>query len=161
MKEVLTRRLERLKDGKSRRPDLILIDGGKGQVSAAVQAMASSGLSPVSVIGLAKRNEEIFVPGRKEPVLLSRRSQGLKLLQKARDEAHRFAVEYHRKLRSGGLEESALDEIPGIGEYRKTQLLVSFGSLSRLREAGVEEIAAVPGIGHRTAEKIYEHVHGE
>lgn len=159
MNEVLQRRFERLKDGKSRRPDLILVDGGKGQVSAAMDAMATSGLSPISVIGLAKRNEEIFVPGQKEPVVLPRRNPGLKLLQKARDEAHRFAVEYHRKLRSRGLAESELDGIPGVGEYRKTQLLVRFGSLAGLKDVSEEEIAAVPGIGHSTAEKIHEYIH--
>lgn len=159
MKEVLLRRFERLKDGKSRRPDLILIDGGKGQVSAAMEAMRASGLSPISVIGLAKRDEEIFVPGQKEPVILPRRNPGLKLLQKARDEAHRFAVEYHRKLRSRGLAESELDGIPGVGEYRKTQLLVRFGSLAGLKEVSEADIAAVPGIGPATAGKIHEYIH--
>jgi excinuclease ABC subunit C len=159
MREVLLRRLERLKDGKSRRPDLILVDGGKGQVSAAIEAMHASGLSSINVIGLAKKNEEIFVPGRKDPIVLPRRSPGLKLLQKARDEAHRFAVEYHRKVRSRGLVESGLDGIPGVGEYRKVQLLVRFGSLAGLANVTEEEIAAVPGIGQATAGKIYEHIH--
>ena len=158
MREVLLRRLERLKDGKSRRPDLILIDGGKGQVSAAIEAMHASGLSQINIIGLAKRNEEIFVPGRKDPIVLSRRSPGLKLLQKVRDEAHRFAVEYHRKLRSRGLVESGLDGIPGVGEYRKVQLLVRFGSLAGLANATEDEIATVPGIGRATAGKIHEHI---
>ena len=159
MREVLLRRLERLKDGKSRRPDLILIDGGKGHVSAVMGVMETIGLSQISVIGLAKKNEEIFLPGVKDPVVLPRRSPGLKLLQRVRDEAHRFAVEYHRKLRSWGLLESDLDEIPGVGEYRKTQLLVSFGSLTGLRKATEEEISAVPGFGPATARKIYEHIH--
>jgi excinuclease ABC subunit C len=159
MKEILLRRFERLKDGKSRRPDLILIDGGKGQISAAMEAMHETGLSPVNVIGLAKRNEEIFVPGRKDPVVLSRRNPGLKLLQKARDEAHRFAVEYHRKLRSLGLVRSGLDGIPGVGEYRKTQLLVRFGSIEGLRKVSEDDIAAVPGIGPAIAGKIHEYIH--
>ncbi len=161
MREVLLRRLDRLKDGKSRRPDLILIDGGKGQVSAVMKAMRTSGLSPISVIGLAKRNEEIFVPGGKDPIVLSRRSPVLKLLQKARDEAHRFAVEYHRKLRSSGLVESGMDGIPGVGEYRKMQLLVRFGSLTGLKNATEDEIAALPGIGPAIARKIHEHINGE
>ncbi len=160
MKEVLGRRLERMKDGKTRRPDLILVDGGMGQVSSAIEAMEASRVSPIPVIGLAKKNEEIFVPGRKDPVVLSRRNPGLKLLQKARDEAHRFAVEYHRKLRSRGLVESEIDAIPGVGEYRKMQLLVRFGSLAGLRKATEEEIATVPGIGRAVAGKIYEHIHG-
>ncbi|MCK4549874.1 MAG: excinuclease ABC subunit UvrC [Candidatus Krumholzibacteria bacterium] len=158
MSEVLLRRFERLKDGKSRKPDLILVDGGKGQVSAAMEAMHASGLSPISVIGLAKRNEEIFVPGERDPIVLSRRRPGLKLLQKARDEAHRFAVEYHRKLRSHGLVESGLDGRPGVGEYRKTQLLVRFGSLEGLKSVSEEDIASVPGIGPETAGKIYEYI---
>lgn len=159
MREVLLRRLERLKDGKSRRPDLILIDGGKGHVSAVMGVMQAIGLSQINVIGLAKKNEEIFLPGVKDPVVLSRRSPGLKLLQRVRDEAHRFAVEYHRKLRSRGLLGSDLDDIPGVGEYRKIQLLVSFGSLTGLRKATEEEIAAVPGFGPATARKIHEHIH--
>lgn len=159
MKEVLVRRLDRLKDGKSRRPDLILVDGGKGQVSAVMEAMHTSGLSPISVIGLAKKNEEIFMPGGKDAIVLPRRSPGLKLLQKVRDEAHRFAVEYHRKLRSRGLFESGLDGIPGVGEYRKIQLLVRFGSLTGVAHATEDEIAAVPGIGRATAGKIHEHIH--
>ncbi len=159
MREVLLRRFERLRDGKSRKPDLILVDGGKGQVSAAMEAMHASGLAPISVIGLAKRNEEIFVPGERDPIELSRRRPGLKLLQKARDEAHRFAVEYHRKLRSRGLVESGLDGIPGVGEYRKTQLLVRFGSLAGLKSVSKEDIASVPGIGPETAGKIHEYIH--
>jgi len=159
MREVLLRRLERLKDGKSRRPDLILIDGGKGHVSAVMGVMEAIGLSQINVIGLAKKNEEIFLPGVKDPVVLPRRSPGLKLLQRVRDEAHRFAVEYHRKLRSRGLLESDLDDIPGVGKYRKIQLLVSFGSLTGLRKATEEEIAAVPGFGPATARKIHEHIH--
>jgi excinuclease ABC subunit C len=160
MREVLLRRLERLKDGKSRRPDLIMVDGGKGQVSAAVEAMESSGTTPIAVIGLAKRNEEIFIPGRKDPLVLPRRNPGLKLLQKARDEAHRFAVEYHRRLRSRGMAESEIDTIPGVGEYRKIQLLVRFGSYAGLKRASEDEIAEVPGIGPATAEKIHEFIHG-
>jgi excinuclease ABC subunit C len=161
MKEVLVRRLERMKDGKTRRPDLILVDGGKGQVSSAMEAMEASRVSPIAVIGLAKKNEEIFVPGRKGPVILPRRNPGLKLLQKARDEAHRFAVDYHRKLLSRGLVESEIDGIPGVGEYRKTQLLVRFGSFAGLKSVTEEEIATVPGIGTATAGRIYEYIHGK
>ncbi|HER43736.1 MAG TPA: excinuclease ABC subunit UvrC, partial [Candidatus Eisenbacteria bacterium] len=161
IREVLRRRLEHLKDGKSRHPDLLLVDGGRGQVSAAVEAMRESGLSPIPVAGIAKKNEEIFLPGRKDPIVLPRRNPGLKLLQKARDEAHRFAVSYHRKIRSRGLSESDLDGIPGVGEYRKTLLLVRFGSVAGLRKAGLEEIAAVTGIGPETARKIHEYIHGK
>ena len=121
--------------------------------------MHASRVSPIAVIGLAKKNEEIFVPGRKDPVVLPRRNPGLKLLQKVRDEAHRFAVEYHRKLRSRGLIESGVDGIPGVGDYRKTQLLVRFGSYAGLKRVTEEEIATVPGIGPATAGRIYEHIH--
>jgi excinuclease ABC subunit C len=161
MREVLRRRLERLKDGKSRSPDLILIDGGKGHVSAAAEVMKEMGLSQISLIGLAKRNEEIFLPGVDGPVVLPRRSPGLKLLQRIRDEAHRFAVEYHRKLRGRGMVRSDMDGIPGVGRYRKVQLLVSFGSLKGLRKATEDEIAAVPGIGPATAKKIHEYIHSK
>jgi excinuclease ABC subunit C len=161
LREVLLRRLERLKEGRSRRPDLLLVDGGRGQVSAAVEAMRESGLSPIAVAGLAKKNEEIFLPGIKAPISLPRRNPGLKLLQKARDEAHRFAVSYHRKIRSRGLVESALDGIPGVGEYRKTLLLVRFGSIAGLSKADESEIAAVMGIGPVTARKIHEYLHGK
>jgi excinuclease ABC subunit C len=161
MREVLSRRLERLKDGKSRSPDLILIDGGKGHLSAVMEIMRGSGLSQINVIGLAKRNEEIFLAGRRDPLVLPRRSPSLKLLQKIRDEAHRFAVDYHRRLRSRGLLESGLDGIPGVGELRKVQLLVRFGSLKRIEKATVDEIASVPGIGPTTARRIHEHIHGK
>jgi excinuclease ABC subunit C len=160
IREVLERRLSHLKEGKDRRPDLILIDGGKGQVSAARGAMEHLGVAGIPIVGLAKRNEEIYVEGASEPLVLPRSSAALRLLQRARDEAHRFAVEYHRKLRSRRLRRSELDDIPGIGVKRKTALLVEFGSLEALRKAAVEDIAAVPGIGRKTAERIYGIIHG-
>jgi excinuclease ABC subunit C len=123
--------------------------------------MKEMGLSQISLIGLAKRNEEIFLPGVDGPVVLPRRSPGLKLLQRIRDEAHRFAVEYHRKLRGRGMVRSDMDGIPGVGRYRKVQLLVSFGSLKGLRKATEDEIAAVPGIGPATAKKIHEYIHSK
>ncbi len=139
IREVLARRLSHLKEGHERAPDLIVIDGGKGQLSAARRAMDAIGVSGIPLIGLAKRNEEIYVEGRSEPMILPRRSLALRLLQRARDEAHRFAIDYHRKLRSKGLRRSELDGIPGIGEKRKTALLVEFGSLESLRKAPVEK----------------------
>jgi excinuclease ABC subunit C len=159
IREVLERRLSHLKEGKERPPYLIMIDGGKGQLSAARRAMDDLGVSGIPLVGLAKRNEEIYVEGKSEPLVLPRRSLALRLLQRARDEAHRFAIEYHRKLRSKGLRRSALDEIPGIGEKRKTALLLEFGSLDALRRAPAEEIARIPGIGIQTAERIYELLH--
>lgn len=161
IREVLARRLSHLKEGKDRHPDLIVIDGGKGQLMAARRAMEELGVSGIPLIGLAKKNEEIYMEGRGGPLLLPRRSLALRLLQRLRDEAHRFAIDYHRKLRSKGLRHSELDEIPGIGEKRKTALLVEFGSLEALKKAAAEEIARIPGIGLKTAEKIYELLHAK
>jgi excinuclease ABC subunit C len=159
IREILARRLSHLKEGKERAPDLVVIDGGKGHLAAARRAMEEIGVSGIPLVALAKRNEEIYIEGKSEPLILPRRSLALRLLQRARDEAHRFAIEYHRKLRSKGLRRSELDEIPGIGEKRKTALLVEFGSLERLKKAPVEEIAGIPGIGKNTARKIYETLH--
>jgi len=161
IREILARRLSHLKEGKERAPDLIVIDGGKGHLAAARRAMEEIGVTGIPLVALAKRNEEIYVEGKSEPLILPRRSLALRLLQRARDEAHRFAIEYHRKLRSKGLRRSELDEIPGIGEKRKTALLVEFGSLERLKKAPVEEIGGIPGIGKKTARKIYEALHGK
>ena len=118
--------------------------------------MERADVTNVPVVALAKKREELFVEGEKEPIRLPRRSPVLKLLQRARNEAHRFAVDYHRRLRSKRLEQSELDGIPGIGEARKIRLLVAFGSVSGIREATVEELAAVPGIGNETARRIHE-----
>jgi excinuclease ABC subunit C len=159
MREVLSRRLARMKEGKDRHPDLVIVDGGKGQVSAARRAMEDLGVTGIPVVGLAKKNEEIYIEGRREPLRLSRRSAALRLLQRARDEAHRFAVEYHRKLRGASVHGSLLDDIPGIGATRRTSLLLEFGSLDVLSAASVEDIARVPGIGNTTARKIYEYLH--
>lgn len=158
--EILTRRLRHLKEGREKAPDLILIDGGKGQVSTARSAMDRSEITDIPIIGLAKKHEEIYVEGAQEPLRLPRRGNVLRYLQRIRNEAHRFAVEYHRKLRSKRLEQSELDKIPGIGEKRKTLLLVEFGSLERLREASEEDIASVPGIGGTIAREIFKHLHG-
>ncbi|MBN1164999.1 MAG: excinuclease ABC subunit UvrC [Candidatus Krumholzibacteriota bacterium] len=159
LREILKRRFESLQTGKSRHPDLILVDGGRGQVTAGQRAMEECGVGGISLIGLAKRNEEIYQPGKKDVIKLPSRSPVLKFLQRIRDEAHRFAVSYHRKLRSKGIRKSNLDEVPGIGEKRKLQLLVAFGSLERLRAASPEEIASLPGIGEKIAQKIFEHIH--
>jgi excinuclease ABC subunit C len=161
MREVLSRRLAHVREGHERHPDLILVDGGRGQVSAARQAMERLELAGIPVIGLAKKNEEIYVEGRAEPLRLPKRSQALRLLQRIRDEAHRFAITYHRKLRHKKLRLSELDGIPGIGERRKTALLVEFGSVDALKSATVERIAAVAGIGGSLAEKIFAYLHQE
>jgi excinuclease ABC subunit C len=135
----------------SRLPDLILIDGGKGQLNAACAELESLGLSGIPVIGLAKEFEEIYRQGEKEPLRLSHESGALKLLQRVRDESHRFANTYNAQLRLKRISESLLDEFPGIGSQRKAALLKKFGSVHRLRVASVEEIAEVPGFGGRAA----------
>ncbi len=144
--------------GRSRKfaypPNLVVVDGGSPQVAAAARALAELGIDDVSLCGLAKRLEEVWLPEQPDPVILPRTSEGLYLLQRVRDEAHRFAIAYHRKRRSRSMTTSALDGVPGLGAARRRALLRRFGSLRRLRAATVEEIAEVPGIGRRTAEAI-------
>ncbi len=135
-------------------PDLVLIDGGKGQLRAAAAVLASLGLDDLPLASLAKRLEELYRPGQRDPVMLPRDSQALYLVQRARDEAHRFAVTYNRKLRHTAGLRSSLDEVPGIGPKRRRMLLVHFGSLARVRAASVDEIAAVPGMTRRAAEQV-------
>jgi excinuclease ABC subunit C len=134
-------------------PQLVVVDGGAPQVEAAADALRLLGVE-VALCGLAKRLEEVWLPGEPEPVVLSRTSEGLYLLQRIRDEAHRFAITYHRQKRSRSMVSSALDGVPGLGEVRRRALLTRFGSLRRLRAASVEEIAGVPGIGPATAEAV-------
>src|SRR5690606_1339173 len=130
-----------------RLPDLVVIDGGKGQLGMAVKELQRLGLHELPVIGLAKQREEIFRPGESEPLVIPHDRGALKLLQRIRDEAHRFANGYHQLLMKRRVEESILDDCPGISQRRKERLLERFGSVTRLRRAAVEEIAAVPGIG--------------
>jgi len=139
-------------------PDLLLIDGGKGQLSAVMEVLEELGLTHLYVIGLAKQEEEIFLPHREEPIRLSRRSQALMLLQRVRDEAHRFAVTYHKSLRTKRTLSSGLDGVPGIGPKKKQALMKRFGSLKRIREASVEELMQVPGISQELAEAVKEHL---
>ncbi|MBE9373457.1 excinuclease ABC subunit UvrC [Saccharopolyspora sp. HNM0983] len=136
-------------------PNLLVIDGGGPQANAAADALTELGVTDVAVVGLAKRLEEIWLPGDPDPVVLPRSSEALYLLQRVRDEAHRFAISYHRSKRSKRLKASALDDIPGLGQTRKAALLKHFGSVKKLRQAGVAEIAAVPGIGRQTAETVH------
>jgi excinuclease ABC subunit C len=132
-------------------PDLILIDGGPGQLNSACAELALLGLSHIPVIGLAKENEEIYRPGVSEPLVLGLDNNAVKLLQRVRDESHRFANTYNAQLRLRKISESVLDEFSGIGDARKQALLRKFGSVQRLRRASVEEIATIPGFGGRTA----------
>ncbi|MCW3817035.1 excinuclease ABC subunit UvrC [Micromonospora sp. DR5-3] len=135
-------------------PQLVVVDGGAPQVAAAAQALAELGIDDVALCGLAKRLEEVWLPDDEFPVILPRTSEALYLLQRVRDEAHRFAITFHRQRRSKRMTESALDNIPGLGEVRRKALLRHFGSLKRLSAATVEEITEVPGVGKRTAEAI-------
>lgn len=139
-------------------PSLVVVDGGPPQVAAAQQALAELGITDVPVCGLAKRLEEVWLPGEEDPVIMARTSEGLYLLQRIRDEAHRFAITHHRGRRSKSMVESALDDVPGLGEVRRKTLLKHFGSLKKLREADVDQIALVPGIGPRTAAAIKDAV---
>ncbi len=135
-------------------PDLVIIDGGKGQLGAAVQVMRELGVYQIPAVGLAKRFEELFVPDEDEPVVLPRNSEALYLVQRIRDEAHRFAITYHRQVRAKSSIQSALDTIPGIGPKRKKALLKKFGSVKQIREAEVEDIAATVGFTRALAEKV-------
>jgi excinuclease ABC subunit C len=154
MDEAVSRYFRRRRDEGKPLPDLAVIDGGKGQLGAAVAALERLGLADVPVVALAKREEEVFLPGRSEPLRLDRRHRALHLLQRIRDEAHRFAVTYNRKLRSRRTLRSDLGDIPGIGPHRQTVLLRRFGSLQGVKEASREEIARVPGFSEALASRI-------
>lgn len=151
----MTRFLRRRTDEHKPLPDLIVIDGGKGQLGAAVMAAAATGAS-VPFASLAKREEEVYLPDRDEPLRLSRRSPSLKLLQRARDEAHRFAVTYSRQRRSRRTITSQLLTIPGVGPNRRRKLLERFGSVAGVRTATREEIASLPGFSRTLAERILD-----
>ncbi|CAA9409533.1 MAG: Excinuclease ABC subunit C [uncultured Propionibacteriaceae bacterium] len=135
-------------------PALIVVDGGPPQVATAAEAMAELGITDIALCGLAKRLEEVWLPDQEDPVILPRTSEGLYLLQRLRDEAHRFAITHHRSRRSKSMVESLLDEVPGLGEVRRKALMAHFGSLKKLRTAQVDEIAQVPGFGTKTAVAI-------
>jgi excinuclease ABC subunit C len=167
MAEVIGRRyrrafnktpLQEVKEEQKALPDLILVDGGKGQLHAAKQVLDSLGLSQIPVIGLAKRLEEVFEPTDPEPLIFAKTSPALKLLQQVRDEAHRFALRYHRRVRGKRVSVSELDKVPGIGPTRRAALLRHFGSVKRLRTASVENIAKVPGISKKLAEEIHKNL---
>jgi excinuclease ABC subunit C len=172
VEEVLARRVARLLEQADRSPhdpqrdgsfaglpDLILIDGGKGQLSAGMRALAPLVERGTAVIGLAKRIEEVFVPGRPEPVPIPEDSGALRLLQRVRDEAHRFALDFHRERRGKAMTRSLLDELPGVGPVRKRALLDHFGSPDRLVRASREELEAVPGIPGKLARDIHHQLH--
>ena len=175
MHQVITRRLKRLLDDRKENeaevaelggkpskfaypPQLIVVDGGQPQVNAAQRALDELGITDIALCGLAKRLEEVWVPGSKDPLILPRSSEGLYLLQRIRDEAHRFAITFHRSRRSKVMLESILDQIPQLGSARRASLLEHFGSVAAIRKASVEEIAATPGIGAKIASVIESHL---
>lgn len=168
MGEVIERRFRRHGDGESgverdesfdAAPDLVVIDGGKGQLGAAVAALRRLGIERVSVCSLAKRDEEIFLPGQRSPVVLSKRDPALQLLQRIRDEAHRFALGHHRTRRGHDMRHSILDQLEGVGPTRKRALLNFFGSPERVLEASLEELEAVPGLPGKVARSMYDQLH--
>jgi excinuclease ABC subunit C len=170
MREVITRRFRRYLEEQARPvstrkfaypPNLVIIDGGKGQLNAARAALDELGIAGIDICGLAKRLEEVFLPDRSEAVLLPRASEALYLLQRIRDEAHRFAITYHRTVRGKRMVESAFDEIPGIGPSRRRSLLDTFGSLRGVREASVDELEQAPGISGALARTIFAHFHAD
>jgi excinuclease ABC subunit C len=160
MREVLARRLQAAVSGNvrfERLPDLLLLDGGRGQLGVAMKAMGELDLTVPSA-GLAKEHEHVYLPERADPVSLPAHSRSLHLLQRVRDEAHRFALSYHRSLRARRARESALDEVPGVGPVRKQRLLKHFKGLGKLRAASVEEIADVARCPRDVAEAVVEHL---
>jgi excinuclease ABC subunit C len=159
LQEVVRRRFSRAKELPL--PDLLLVDGGKGQLNAVLAVLAELGVEGVSVASLAKEEEVVYLPGEKDPLRLPLNHPGLHLLQQARDEAHRFAVSYQRKLREKRLKASILCQVPGIGKKRQEALLQYFGSISRIKEATVEELAAVPGMNRKAALDLYKFFHGD
>ena len=174
MREVLTRRFKRLAKSQEAAetstnghevtssgdrawqavPDLVLIDGGKGHLGAALQVFLELGTTSIPLASLAKENEELFVPQVPEPIILPRNSQGLFLVQRARDEAHRFAITFHRQRRSKGAMASAMDDVPGIGPKRRRMILRRFGSVKGVKEAAIDDIAAVPGLTVTLAQRL-------
>jgi excinuclease ABC subunit C len=138
-------------------PDLIIIDGGKGQLSAAMEVLQELHID-IPTVGLAKENEEIFIPGSPDPIILPRSSQGLYMVQRIRDEAHRFGITYHRKLRSDRTFKSVLDDIPGIGPKRKKALMKHFGSVRAISAASIDDLAALDGMTRDVAEKVKEYI---
>jgi excinuclease ABC subunit C len=155
--ESVVEALQRLgRDGKMpiHLPDLVIVDGGKGQLSSATKELQRLGLQGLPIIGLAKQREEIFRPGQSDPLVLSHESGALKLLQRIRDEAHRFANNYNELLLRKRMKESLLDDCPGMSPRRKEQLLKKFGSVARLRKASPEQVAALPGISLKSAEAM-------
>jgi excinuclease ABC subunit C len=165
MRQALTRRYQKLEAGEGKRPDLILIDGGAGQLGVAMEVMAELGLNEIQLIGVAKGparkpgEEQLLLPHREKPLQLAPDSPALHLIQQVRDEAHRFAIAGHRARRGKARTASALEEISGVGEKRRRNLLAHFGGIKGVQQASAEELAQVEGISPALAEKIYRQLH--
>ncbi len=157
MEELLTRRLKMV--DRDPEPDLIVIDGGKGQLGMACGVLEKLNLTHIPIIGLAKEFEEVFVPNSSRPIIIPKNNQALHLLQQVRDESHRFAITYHRKLRSNDISASSLDDIAGIGKKRKINLLKEFQTIDNIKNASVEELAKIEGMNQKTAENVYNYYH--
>ncbi len=170
MEEALTRRFRRYLEERDKGaqagkrfaypPNLLVIDGGKGQLNVAVRVLEELGLEDISAVGLAKRFEEVYKPGQSDPIRIPRDSEALYLLQQVRDEAHRFAITYHRKLRDRQLTRSVLDDVPGLGPTRRKRLLKELGSVKRMREQPVETFLELTWLPDVVARELYEHLHG-
>jgi excinuclease ABC subunit C len=164
MKEVLGRAWTHVEEGEEERPDLVLIDGGKGQVTSAIEGVVLAGCDPddlPALVGIAKRVDELFLPGRSAPVQIPHESPALRLLQRIRDEAHRFAVTYHRKLREGKSMQSVLEEVEGIGQVLSKRLLAEFGSVGKIKGLVVEDLLKVPGMNRKRAEALIRALTGK
>ena len=157
MEELLARRLKMV--DRDPEPDLIVIDGGKGQLGMACGVLEKLNLTHIPIIGLAKEFEEIFVPNSSRPIIIPKNNQALHLLQQVRDESHRFAITYHRKLRSKDISSSSLDDIAGIGKKRKVNLLKEFKTIDNIKKASIEELAKIEGMNQKTAENVYNYYH--
>jgi excinuclease ABC subunit C len=156
MREVLRRRYTKLLDsGEDERPDLIVVDGGRGQLNTGLEVLKSLNLTSIPIIGLAKEFEHIFIPDYPNPIILPSNSRALHLLMRVRDEAHRFAVTYHKTLRTKDIQDSILDDIPGVGPKRKLKLIRHFGSVQNIKKASTEEIGEVEGISQKLAKMIH------
>ena len=157
MEELLTRRLKMV--DRDPEPDLIVIDGGKGQLGMACGVLEKLNLTHIPIIGLAKEFEEVFVPNSKRPIIIPKNNKALHLLQQVRDESHRFAITYHRKLHSDDIQASSLDDIAGIGKKRKVALLKELGTIENIKKASVEDLAKIKGMNQKTAENVYNYYH--
>jgi excinuclease ABC subunit C len=155
MKEVIRRRYARLLEEHQTLPDLIMVDGGKGQLSSAVEVLDALGIHNQSIIGLAKRLEEVYLPGKSDPELIAKNSTGLRLLQQVRDEAHRFAITFHRTLRAKRTLQTELHQIDGVGEKRAKDLLEAFGSVQGVKFATLDQLAEI--VDEKTAGKIRDY----